>query len=530
MACGCAQQAGLMYFSKEEYAFAASLFGPRRYFIILAREAKKYLYMVQGFTPITGELPEGTLFGDKRLSERFHWLERRMTVRTSSIINRITSDHAGRQASYRFMRNGSVEAQQIIGQGQAACLEACKGREVIVAGDTSEFSLKEQAAHLKDREEVGVLSDNETPGFIAHANMAMDSQSGEGLGLSSLALWARQRATPGGGKKVARPYEQRESYKWEMGIQQSEEVLRHARSVTYVFDRESDIYLLFAAARAMGPGRNLISRVRYCRKVLHEGAQSDLDSLLGSTPFSSAYKLKVRRRSRRNCSSGKLQPRKARTSKIKVRYTPVSLCPPAKLPSSAGPLELWLVEALEDPGTVPAGEAPVHWRLLTTHEVGTDEMAMQIIRWYEMRWMIEQLFRLLKLKGFDMEHAELEYFSSILKLTAMAFGAALKVLQLVLARDNPDAQPIGEVFSGPQQACLAALNKKFQGNTAKQQNPWPAESLSWAAWVIARIGGWKGLASQGPPGPITMKRGLDSFNVYYDAWRLFSPGEDVCNS
>jgi hypothetical protein len=35
------------------------------------------------------------------------------------------------------------------------------------------------------------------------------------------------------------------------------------------------------------------------------------------------------------------------------------------------------------------------------------------------------------------------------------------------------------------------------------------------SWIIARMGGWKGYQSTGKPGPITMKRGLDKFNVSF---------------
>ena len=30
----------------------------------------------------------------------------------------------------------------------------------------------------------------------------------------------------------------------------------------------------------------------------------------------------------------------------------------------------------------------------------------------------------------------------------------------------------------------------MQGKTDRQKNPHPPRSLAWAAWVIARLGGW----------------------------------------
>ena len=62
----------------------------------------------------------------------------------------------------------------------------------------------------------------------------------------------------------------------------------------------------------------------------------------------------------------------------------------------------------------------------------------------------------------------------------------------------------------------------MEGKTEKQKNQLPRNQLSWAAWVIARLGGWKGYQSQPPPGPITMKRGLDKFATLLEAYRLFN--------
>ena len=51
---------------------------------------------------------------------------------------------------------------------------------------------------------------------------------------------------------------------------------------------------------------------------------------------------------------------------------------------------------------------------------------------------------------------------------------------------------------------LEQLNPKLEGNTKKQKNPYPPSSMAYAAWVVARLGGWSGYASQRPAGPITM--------------------------
>ena len=43
----------------------------------------------------------------------------------------------------------------------------------------------------------------------------------------------------------------------------------------------------------------------------------------------------------------------------------------------------------------------------------------------------------------------------------------------------------------------------------KQKNPYPKGTLAFAAWVIARLGGWT--AYYGKPGPKIMRLGLEAF-------------------
>nr|MCS3812219.1 hypothetical protein [Mucilaginibacter sp. X4EP1] len=64
------------------------------------------------------------------------------------------------------------------------------------------------------------------------------------------------------------------------------------------------------------------------------------------------------------------------------------------------------------------------------------------------------------------------------------------------------------------------MNKKLEGETDKLKNPSPANTLKWATWIIARMGGWKGYASQRKPGPIVLQKGLVKFYNVYEGWSL----------
>ncbi|NJO03608.1 MAG: hypothetical protein HC880_19710 [Bacteroidia bacterium] len=45
-------------------------------------------------------------------------------------------------------------------------------------------------------------------------------------------------------------------------------------------------------------------------------------------------------------------------------------------------------------------------------------------------------------------------------------------------------------FAQEQIQCLSALQATLEGKTERLKNPHSSRSLQWAAWLIARIGGW----------------------------------------
>ena len=149
------------------------------------------------------------------------------------------------------------------------------------------------------------------------------------------------------------------------------------------------------------------------------------------------------------------------------------------------------------------------WPLLTTHEIADAAGAWQIVGWYQLRWVIEQMHRVLKSQGLQLEDSQVTTAERLEKLTAVAVKAACIDIQLTQERDGRHQLPGSTVFTEPGMDTIEALVPTLEGSTERQKNPHPTGSLARACWVVARPGGWN--CYYKPPGPITFRRGMEQF-------------------
>jgi hypothetical protein len=172
------------------------------------------------------------------------------------------------------------------------------------------------------------------------------------------------------------------------------------------------------------------------------------------------------------------------------RSGPNTILPPS--------LKLRVVEVLQaDPA---AAEEPLCWRLLTTHTIANAAEVWQIVGWYQQRWIFEQLFPVMKSPGLQLGGQPACFGSR-------CHQGGLYRHSLTQERDGLHQRPASDVFSKPEIETLAMLIPTLGGTTQRQRNPHPPRSLAWAAWPIARLGGWN--CYYKPPGPITFRRGME---------------------
>lgn len=436
-----------------------------------------------------------------------------MCAHESVNIRQISASRAEQVGYYRFLENEAVSVGELVKSLAEQCEQQVEGQHVLAISDTSEINLSANAGRLKP-DDIGWVGNHEELGFYIHPTLVLNAGSGFPLGLSAVQVWHRptERLDKRSRKYKQLAIEDKESYKWVKAATASKSALQTATEVTYIGDSESDIYEVWSTVAT--EKTHLL--IRACQDRTLANQELMLFDYLSQQPCEGTYNLKI--------AADPRQGRKAREAWIAVRCASVHLQRPARLHGSEYPpsTRLYAVEAQEI--QPPAGQSAIHWRLLTTHPVVCFEQALQIIEWYRWRWWIEQLFAVLKQPGLQIEETQLESGKAIQCLCVMALSVALRVLQLVEGRQD-QTQPAHRVLSEPQQQCLAQIAPKLSGHTAKQQNPHPPMTLAWAAWCIARLGGWSGYQSQSPPGIATMLRGLQQFESIFQGWRL---AQDVC--
>jgi len=235
----------------------------------------------------------------------------------------------------------------------------------------------------------------------------VDADDGALLGLIGGQFLERGSGRRGVRKQA--PVEEKESFRWLQGADEAGSVCAGAQEVTVIADREGDIYEAFAL-RSHGVGM-LVGAAQ--DRSLDEGAR--LFAAVDALPPAGLSTLDL------PASAG----RRARRARVAARFMPMRLaCPRGSRRMGLAPhVDLHLVDIREV--DAPTGAAPVHWRLLTTQAVGSLPEAWTVADLYRRRWVIEQLFRTLKTKGFDIEALQIEEPGARRKMVTAALAAAV---------------------------------------------------------------------------------------------------------
>lgn len=444
-----------------------------------------------------------------------------MLKRGNSILNRLfaNSIHSIRQLAsndseakgfYRFLQNDNVSETDIIRNMSANCRSCVAGKTVLCIQDSSEVNLYRRRRINKD-EHIGVTNASETGlGFLIHPSFVIDAGNFMPYGFSDVKVWNRGHEAVAKEKSHAKnmaPISEKESYKWIESSIKSKQTLCEARQVIIVQDREGDIYEQFC----MVPDErtHLLIRAK-TNRVLSD--KSRLFEYLSQLPKQGDYEIILEGDNRKGI--------KKRTAKTEVRFGKVSINGNQYIDKSLPQTQtLYAIEARE----VTEGiENPIIWRLLTTLAVEKIDEALLCIEWYTCRWIIEEVFRILKKEGFNIEASELARAKAIRKLCLLMLETIIKlfIMQIAYATPEEEINPCS-CFSTHEIECMEHQMEQLEGRTEKLKNPYTPSDLKRYIWVIARLGGWKGYNSERKPGITTFSIGLQKLTATMQGWLLF---------
>lgn len=447
--------------------------------------------------------PQLGWFGDRRRAATGDALLAAMQSKQTMCLHALAADRNQTRRFNDFLDNEAVSRHEMLTRaGQLTALRAA-GRHVLAVADTSELNF---ATHTGRKRGFGAVGNGKDIGVFIHPIIALDADTGGILGL--VGAEAINRPPGKVEDRKTRDADEKESRRWLAGAETAGDVLADAATITLVEDREGDSFDQFARRP---DNVHLLVRAARNRTM---GDDRKLFDVCASWPEVARYTLEV------PAKHGKRGQRAARTAVVAVRFGEVTLMRPPRVGRN---LPRTLTVRVVDVREVFAAEDPVHWCLLTTHAVGTQADAMQIVKWYRMRWNIEQVFRTLKTDGVNAETSQLTTPNILLKLATVALIAAIRVMQLVNGRDGSTGQPLTDVIEDMAEVpALKAINATLEGRTQKLKNPHDPASLGWYAWIAARMGGWSGYTSSGykPPGPKTMARGLKRLDAMVKGFML----------
>lgn len=437
--------------------------------------------------------------GDPRRNRRLHRFAMAMAARPEASLPMIARSEAELEGMYRLLNSPGVTFAEVLEAHQARVVERAEAAgNTVVVHDTTSFEFP----HLDPRD-VGFLQTGKA-GFYAHVSLVVKEDEREPLGVAALSTnfraQRRRRKSRNESGKVTTKRPDRESKRWEDGVEASARLLASCAAPIHVADRESDSYQLLALM--VRGGHRFVFRVRHDRPaqaVDDSGADwSKLRALVGRAEWCAEREvpLSPRRGATAPRQARAFPKRKARLAQLRFAATRLRLRRPKyfgdEVPET---IDLNVVRVYEV--DVPDGENPVEWILFTTEPIDSVQQITRVVDIYRTRWVVEEFFKALK-TGCVYEERQLESRHALLNMLAISLPIACQLLWLrSQARQQPEA-PATKVFTQRQIAVLRELSRKRLPEMLTVRH---------AMAAVAELGGhWR---SNGEPGWQVLRRGLE---------------------
>lgn len=413
-------------------------------------------------------------FGDIRRNDRFVSIINNISQQPAKSIPQQSGGWYDTKATYSFFRNEDVTLSSlqkaITGFGSK---QVKPFNKILIAHDMSNISYNDLKA-----DGLGYLDNKDGRGIICYSGIAI-SEDGIPLSLVYQQTWTRPEEQLGkAAQRKTIPFEQKESYEWYKGIEEVSQHLGPGIEKLHIADRGADIYDLFFSA--FETNTDLLIRSRHNRKL---GDGSHLWDNVSEQSIAATAELQIPDK------TGK----KRTAIEVEVRFDGVEILRPLTSKNKFESVELTAIEIKQKGAKHDWQEEPLHWKLLTTLTVSTVTEALQCVKYYCYRWLIERFHFVLK-SGTKIEELQLKEANSLQKAIHTYSIAAMRIMQMVYqSRATPDIS-CEIILTKEQWIALYMLIHK--NNNIPNQPPTLGQAVAW----IGKLGGHLGRKSDGPPG------------------------------
>jgi hypothetical protein len=430
--------------------------------------------------------------GDARRTDRLVRLAAAAAKRPGGTVTSVISNPAEKEGAFRLLENAKVEPAAVATAVHVAADRRCAEHPwVYVSLDQSTLAFVDRK-HVRGLGKVGDGRIRRWRGLEVMSGLALDPD-GVPLGVCATRWFCRPDEHSGWGRNDTRPVEDRESGMWLDAIDDIAKTFEeHAPGTKpwFQIDRGGDFWRVFDVA--LEHGFDVTVRGGHNRVV---------ESKDGRTT------MKLREAISRERVAGRVtlhKPRQRggapRRLKMSVRARPVTvLMADDKRPRRR--FELWAVQ-VKEVGS-PMKRERVVWNLLTTRPVHDFDSALEVVRGYTMRWRVEEFHRTWKRGHCQLERSQLRSADAIKRWAIILAAVAARIETLKhLSRNQAELDASMELTQDEIDAAILLSG-------TKRWKLGDRLTIGEAVELIAQIGGYTGKSSGGPPGSVTIGRGLE---------------------
>lgn len=435
--------------------------------------------------------------GDKRRTTRLVTMAARMAEHPAGTLTAIFPNSGEREGAYRFVENAEIPPEEMERARGVGCAKRLRPNSVVVV------PIDQTSIQLPDSELVrdfGSVGPRRSGARGVHVMSGIAVQDGAVEGVLFQDPWVRSE-TPSpprrdgrrGKRNDRRPPEARESYAFVRTLQGCQDVLESTAPTVrpwYQIDRGGDCWAVFDWART---NRVWLTARVYADRVVNR--HGHLHTWIARQQV--AFRKDVELRARPDCP--------ARIAHLNVRFGTATV--EFKMPSGLvrHPLSyVWITEPRPPSGV----SKPLDWLLSTTHPVHTPEDAARVLDAYLERWHVEEFHHALKSGVCDIEASRLQSFDVFRRFLILASSVAARVERIrLLSRTQPEA-PATVVYTEEEIACILRWRLQLGAGPPPESLSKTVPPLGLMTLWVAELGGYQKSRSRGPPGTLTLARGL----------------------